>query len=311
MRRFELFQLRQTFASLPRQAYLTIVAPFYYQTIVSSAEVAKHLEDPKWIIFDCRFVIPKPEAGRQQYLDSHIQGAHYADLDRDLSSAPTASSGRHPLPKAQDLANKLQHWGLNQDSQIVVYDDANSSLAVRMWWLLRWLGHRTTAVLDGGFSQWSQEGRPVRAGQEAMLEPGGFMAQANDDMWVSTETVLSSLGKADCVIIDARAPTRYSGESETVDHEKGHIPTSINRPLSQNLDENHCFLPAEKLKQVFAPLQQPLTIHSCGSGVTACHNILAMEIAGLTGSRLYVGSWSEWARSSQRPRATGMKPGRI
>ena len=282
-----------------------------YQTIISTAILAEQLDNPNWVVFDCRFSLNNPEQGRQQYLESHISGACYADLNQDLSSPQTADSGRHPLPKASDLESKLRQWGVNQNSQIIIYDDMSNSLAGRMWWLIRWLGHRDVAVLDGGFRKWCVENRAVQKGLETEPVVGSFKADPNDDMWVSTEAVQAGLGDSERVIIDARAFERYSGEGETVDPEGGHIPTSVNQPLTQNLDDQGCFLPAEELREMFAPLQKPVTIHSCGSGVTACHNMLAMEIAGLTDSRLYVGSWSEWIRSAQRPRATGSDPGTV
>ena len=280
-----------------------------HTTLASSDDLLRHLDDPDWILFDCRFDLKEPAAGHALYLRGHIPGARYADLDKDLSSAVTPTSGRHPLPHTDELINKLRDWGVNQTSQVIVYDDVSGFIAGRMWWLLRYLGHTAVAVLDGGFEKWHREGLPLEAGEIAAATKGNFVGAANDAMWVKTESLERLLRDGDTAVIDARAPKRYSGEEESVDSEGGHIPGSINQPLQNNLDEHGCFRPADELREIYAKLHKPRTIHSCGSGVTACHNLLAMEIAGFPGLQLYVGSWSEWIRSPQRPRATGMEPG--
>ncbi len=275
-----------------------------YKTIVSAKTLATQIDNPDWVVFDCRFEIGDPQAGRRAYLEEHIPAARYVSLDADLSSPPTGSSGRHPLPDVDAIADKLAARGLSDRSQAVVYDDANGSIAARMWWTLRWLGHPAVAVLDGGFSAWLRGGLPTE--QEASeCERGNFKARANDNMWVSTADVEKSLADADTVLIDARARARFAGEQESVDKKGGHIPGSVSHPLTANLDNKGCFLSAEELRARHEPLHKATTIHTCGSGVTACHNILAMEIAGIGDSKLYVGSWSEWIRSSQRPTATG------
>ncbi len=279
-------------------------------TLVSSDELLRYLGNPAWVIFDCRFVLSDPDAGRQRHLRGHVPGARYVDLNKDMSSPATPTSGRHPLPDADELIAKLRAWGVNADSQIVVYDDVAGSIAGRMWWLLRYLGHNGVAVLDGGFGKWENEKKPLEQGKTAPAAAGNFSGKAHDAMWVETAELELIRECDDTVIIDARAPERYSGEKEGVDSEGGHIPGSINHPLQTNLDRNGCFRPADELRETYTALHKPCTIHSCGSGVTACHNLLAMEIAGLPGSRLYVGSWSEWIRSPQRPRATGKEPGR-
>lgn len=281
-----------------------------YDTIISVAELGSHLDDSDWLIFDCRFVAGHPELGRQKYLEGHIPGARHVDLDQDASSAVTQTSGRHPLPDPQQLRDKLRNWGVCQDSQIVVYDDAACSIAGRFWWVLRWLGHTKVAVLDGGFSQWVLSGHTLQSGEPPPPPPGDFDYACNDELWISTEQVEKSLGQADSVVIDARAPARYTGEKEGVDGEGGHIPTSVNYPLQDNLDEQGKFLPPEQLRSRFENLSGRTCIHSCGSGVTACHNIIAMKIAGLDEDiKLYVGSWSEWIRSPERKRVQGKEPG--
>lgn len=275
-----------------------------YQTIVSTKTLAAQLDNPDWIVFDCRFEIGNLEAGRQVYLEEHIPTARYVSLDTDLSSPPTDSSGRHPLPDVDTIADRLAGWGLSDRSQAVVYDDANGSIAARMWWTLRWLGHPAAAVLDGGFSAWLRDGLPTEK-EVSECERGNFKARANDNMWVSTADVEKSLADTDTVLIDARARVRFTGEQESVDKKGGHIPGSVSYPLTGNLDKHGYFLSAEELRAQHEPLRKATTIHTCGSGVTACHNMLAMEIAGISDSKLYIGSWSEWIRSSQRPIATG------
>ena len=284
-------------------------APSPYTTLVSSDQLSRHVNDPGWVVFDCRFVLGDPGLGRARWLEGHVPGARYADLDKDLSSPVTPESGRHPLPDAEGFSAKLRAWGVSNVSQVVVYDDARGAIAGRMWWLLRYLGHPGVAVLDGGFEKWRDEGRPLERGEPPPAGTGDFTGQADDSTWVTTAELENALEDDDTVVIDARSPERYSGGKESVDSEGGHIPGSVNHFLQANLDESGCFRSAAELREIYAKLGKARTIHSCGSGVTACHNLLAMEIAGMTGSRLYVGSWSEWIRSPRRPRATGGEPG--
>ena len=280
-----------------------------FNTLVSTTTLGSHLNDPDWIIFDGRFVVGEPERGYQKYLADHIPGARYVSLDADMSSPPTEESGRHPLPDPEVFSKKLREWGVNSDSQVIIYDDATGALAARMWWLLRWLGHDAVALLDGGFDQWLREEGEVQVGTLDTVEKGDFEPVVHNDMWVSLAQLETLLGHKDVAVLDARSSSRYSGEQESVDPEGGHIPTSINHPLTDNLDKKNCFLPPDKLRKMFQSLNQPTTIHSCGSGVTACHNLLAMEIAGFAPTKLYVGSWSEWIQSPDRIRMKGMEPG--
>lgn len=275
-----------------------------HKTLVSTETLARHLDDPKWVVFDCRFDVTRPKTGREGYLKKHIPGALYADLDADWSSPPGPGDGRHPLPDPDTLCERLSAWGVGADSQVVVYDDGVGSVAARIWWTLRWLGHDAAALLDGCFGKWLEEGRPV-TDEIPQPAPAVFRGAADDAMWIATGEVERLLDDDASVVIDARPPERFSGERETVDSVGGHIPNSVNHPLMRNLGENGCFLPPEQLRRQYETLQKPVTIHSCGSGVTACHNLLAMEVAGLPGSRLYVGSWSEWIASPQRPTAKG------
>ena len=275
-----------------------------YQTIVSTQTLASQIDDPDWIILDCRFDIMRPEKGFQAFQKEHIPSAQYISLNDDMSSPVTATSGRHPLPIPKVLSDKLASCGVNHNSQVIVYDDANNSIAARMWWLLRWLGHFNVAALDGSLQKWCAEDLPLTDTVE--LNPkSDFQGTPDDNMWVITEQIESLLDHPDAIILDARAAQRFSGEHEPVDSAGGHIPGAVNHPLADNLDEQGCFLEPETLRAKYQDFQKSHTVHSCGSGVTACHNLLAMEIAGLGESKLYPGSWSEWIRSPDRPIATG------
>lgn len=273
-------------------------------TLVDTKTLALHQEDSHWVIFDCRFVLTEPAAGARAYAEGHIPGARYAHLDEDLSSPVKATSGRHPLPHVATLAGKLGQWGVDANKQVVVYDDSFGSIAARLWWLLRWLGHKAVAVLDGGFPRWQREGFPLTM-RAPSAKPTVFRPHVDNSLWVRTDSVLERLGHRDHILIDARAPERFNGEIEPLDTVAGHIPGSVNHPFQNNLDRTGCFLPAPELRQQFSKYLEGIgpdrVISSCGSGVTACHNILAMEYAGLSGSRLYAGSWSEWIRDGKRP----------
>jgi thiosulfate/3-mercaptopyruvate sulfurtransferase len=281
-----------------------------YTTLVDTDELAKHLDDPDWVIFDCRFTLSDTGAGLRAYNEGHIPGARYAHLDNDLSSPVTNTTGRHPLPDPGELAAKLGAWGVDRNKQVVVYDDTFGAMAVRMWWLLKWMDHENVALLDGVFPKWLREKRPISKELPA-IEPASFTASTNDDMWIAADEV-QSLAEGAGVVIDARAEERYSGEVEPLDKVAGHVPGAINLPWEDNLDLGGDFLPAEELRELYTPLigEHPArnVIQMCGSGVTACHNILAMEHAGLKGSRLYAGSWSEWITDPARPVKSGELP---
>lgn len=279
-----------------------------YSTLVSTDELAAHLDDPQWVVIDCRFVLSEPEAGRALYCQSHIPNARYADLNKDMSSTVSADSGRHPLPDPYVLAEKLGQWGIDKQTQVVVYDDTFGAMAVRLWWLLRWLGHEAMALLDGGLPKWQREQRPMDA-ELPEVTPKTFQMQVNNALWVDAHTVDSIREHSDHVLVDARAEERYTGMIEPLDKVAGHIPGAINHPYEDNLDFSGEFMSAEELKGEYKDLignRDPANIiHMCGSGVTACHNILAMEHAGLKGSKLYAGSWSEWITRPERPVTTG------
>ena len=279
-----------------------------FTTVVSSEELSRHLDDPNWIVFDCRFTLTDPEAGRRAYQHGHTPGARYAHLDDDLSSPVMPTSGRHPLPDPHMLAEKLGRWGVDETKQVVVYDDSFGSMAVRMWWLLRWLGHDAVALLDGGLPNWMRHKLPVTA-DLPHIPPARFVPHPNNAMWVDVGEVEQARHDRNRIIIDARPEERFSGEREPLDKVAGHIPGSVNWTFEENIDFDGTYLSAEELREAYLGLLHDIppeqAIHSCGSGVTACHNLLAMEIAGLPGGKLYPGSWSEWITDPSRPVEVG------
>lgn len=268
-----------------------------HTTLVSTEELGKHLDDPHWIVFDCRFTLSDTEAGRRAYEEDHIPGARYAHLDDDLSSPVTAKTGRHPLPDPDALTQKLGDWGVDESVQVVVYDDSFGSMAARLWWLLRWLGHEQVALLDGGYQKWRREGRPITP-DLPQITSTTFKARRRDALWIDSDAVAKAMADGGHVLIDARSEERFSGEVEPLDKVAGHIPGAVNVPYEDNLDISTDFLPPAELRPLYEQLLHGVgpekVIHMCGSGVTACHNVLAMEHAGLRGARLYAGSWSEW-----------------
>ena len=272
-------------------------------TIVCCSELAAHLNDADWRVFDCRHQLSDAGYGEKAYAAGHLPGAFFMHLDRDLSGLKTGKNGRHPLPDPQQLAAKLGAAGVSRQTQVVVCDDAGGMMAGRLWWLLRWLGHDRVAVLDGGIGQWIKEGRPLSSEVPAS-EPADF-AVAQRDWVVSADGVLAKIERGEFCVIDARAPDRFRGENETMDPVGGHIPGARNRFFRDNLDADGCFRSAAELRNdylgLLAGVEPAQVVMQCGSGVTACHNLLAMEIAGLHGAKLYAGSWSEWCSDSARP----------
>jgi thiosulfate/3-mercaptopyruvate sulfurtransferase len=262
--------------------------------------------DARPVLFDCRFALADTEAGRRAYAAGHLPGAIYAHLDLHLSGPITATSGRHPLPDPARLAGWLGDCGLTADTEVVVYDDMSGAFALRLWWLLRWLGHRRAALLDGGMQAWQAAGGALTTDVPAPA-PAHFTPAADDALWISTDELAASLTAATAAqaqVIDARAPERFRGDVEPIDPVAGHIPGAINLPFGGNLDGAGRFLPPAALHRRFTEAlgdTAPARVaHSCGSGVNACHNLFAMELAGLGGSRLYAGSWSEWIRDPSR-----------
>ncbi len=278
-----------------------------YTTLVSTAELAVHLDDPAWVVFNCRHDLANPDAGARAYAAAHIPGARFLHLDRDLAAPTTGKNGRHPLPDPQAFMRTLGAAGVDSGKQVIAYDAKTGVYAARLWWMLRWLGHENVAVLDGGYAKWMQERRPVTA-EVPEPAPARFAGQERA-VPVTADEVLHSLARPGRLLVDARSADRYRGENETLDPLGGRIPGSLNRFFGNNLDQSGCFKPAADLRQAFAALLGETSpenvVHSCGSGVSACHNLLAMEIAGLSGSRLYPGSWSEWCSDPRRPTEKG------
>ena len=271
--------------------------------LVSCEQLAAHLNDPDWRIVDCRHQLSDVGYGQRVYAEGHLPGAFFMHLDRDLSGAMSGCNGRHPLPDPQVLAAKFGAIGISSRTQVVAYDDAEGMVSGRLWWMLRWLGHDNVAVLDGGFNRWVKEGRPLTRDIPVVL-PTVFEVEQRD--WVVTaDDVLANIASPELVVVDARGPDRFRGENETIDPVGGHIPGARNRFFRDNLDADGRFRPAAELRreflELFAGTPPDKTVMQCGSGVSACHNLIALELAGLTGARLYAGSWSEWCSNSARP----------
>jgi thiosulfate/3-mercaptopyruvate sulfurtransferase len=280
-----------------------------FQTLISTTELSDHLGDDNWVILDCRFSLDDAEKGRRGYLKTHIAGALYADLDLDLSDPVIPGvTGRHPLPTIEKLAAKFSCWGIDETVQLVCYDDAGGSMAAsRAWWLSRWLGHKDVAVLDGGWQKWTLEDLPTRSGQEAHPSRH-FVARPQYELMVSAVEV-DRLREDDLFrILDARPTERYHGINETKDPVAGHIPGAISAACMENLSADLSFKSTEELRKRFQGLvgQTPSKniVVYCGSGVTAAHDILALQYAGLGEARLYPGSWSEWITDPERPVTT-------
>lgn len=272
--------------------------------LVSVSALSAHLDDPDWIVFDCRHDLADPDLGRRAYAQSHIPGARFMHLDDDLSGPKTGANGRHPLPDPAAFCLRLAGAGLSNRKQAVAYDASGGCYAARLWWMLRWMGHDAAAVLDGGWDAWVGDGREVTGEVVRPTARGDFRAVPRA-LSVDASYVENAIGKPDVLVVDARSADRFRGENETLDPVGGHIPGARNRFFKQNLAPDGRFKPAGQLKQEFCALINPLppghVVHQCGSGVTACHNLLAMEVAGLSGSRLYPGSWSEWCSDPRRP----------
>jgi thiosulfate/3-mercaptopyruvate sulfurtransferase len=287
-----------------------------YTSLIEPADLASRACDPDWAVLDCRFELTRPDWGAAAYSEGHIPQAIYAHLERDLSSPVTATSGRHPLPSVESLLQTFSRWGIDSTVQVVAYDQGNGAYAARLWWLLRWVGHKRVAVLNGGLAAWQQANLPlstqpgVRPARqfsvaEASLRRPAVISTAEVQKLVADGKLT---GAGTHTLIDARSADRFAGRNETIDPVAGHIPGARNHPFTQNLDAQGRFLPPETLRtrwlETLNGKPSAEVISSCGSGVTACHNLLALEIAGLPGCRLYAGSWSEWIRDAARPIAT-------
>ncbi len=275
-----------------------------HRTLISTDDLNAHLNDPAWVGVDCRFDLADPDAGFARYREGHVPGAVYAHLDHDLAGPATKTSGRHPLPDWEAFKRTLGAWGISNATQVVAYDDLGGAIAARLWWALRCLGHEAAAVLDGGFPKWAREGRPLQVGVERNA-PATFQGTPRTEGIATLVDVEAMLEDPEHLLIDARSPERYRGEEEPIDPVAGHIPGARNRYYGDNLRGDGTFKPAASLREEFQNLlgsapPEDATVY-CGSGVSACHHLLALAHAGLSGARLYVGSWSQWCAEPGRP----------
>ena len=279
-----------------------------FSRLIAATELAQHLGDASWVVCDCRHDLADAEAGRRAYRESHVPGARFVHLDEDLSAPKTGRNGRHPLPDPGRFARRLGELGIDNAKQVVAYDASGGPYAARLWWMLRWLGHDAVAVLDGGWNAWLAARNPTTKEAPA-IEAARFTPRIRADAALDAKAITARLDQPGPLLLDARIPARFRGENETLDPVAGHIPGAVNRPWQLNLDGEGRFKTAGELEKEFGGMlagRPPQRVtHYCGSGVTACHNLLAMEVAGLGGSLLYPGSWSEWCSDPARPVATG------
>jgi len=278
-----------------------------YTTLISAADLARQYTQAGWILLDCRHDLATPQAGRAAYDAGHIPGAQFASLDDDLADHARGPDGvfrgRHPLPDPDVFIETLRRWGVNDDSQVVAYDAQGGMFAARLWWMLRWVGHEAVAVLDGGLPAWTAQGMPLST-EPATRPRGNLQRRASLVRMVGASDILN---QQDLTVLDARAPDRFRGENETLDPVGGHIPGAKNRFFKDNLQADGRFKPGTQLRQELGALvaTPASAVMQCGSGVTACHNLLALEVAEMPGAALYPGSWSEWCSDPARPVATG------
>ncbi len=277
-----------------------------FTTLIEPAALLAHLQDSNWVVMDCRFRLDDHSAGAELFKSGHIEGAWHADLEKELSGPPALCGGRHPLPSPERFAQTLSAWSIDNGSQVIAYDDVGGAFAARLWWLLRWLGHLPVAVLDGGFKAWCEAGFSVDL-EYRPRKIKTFYPAVDDSRWLIADDLVSDLEAGQIALIDARDPERFTGKTEPLDNKAGHVPGAVNLPFKGNLNEQGRFRdPAELRSRFQAAMRKPeYTVHMCGSGVTACHNILAMEHAGLHESILYAGSWSDWIENDARPIAAG------
>ena len=281
-----------------------------YTTLISATELAARMREPNVVVVDCRHDLMNLAAGREGYALGHLPGAVFGDIETQLSGAKRGADGvfrgRHPLPEKEALAETLRDWGVNDNTQVVAYDAHGGMFAARLWWLLRWLGHEAVAVLDGGMVAWQSAGQPLSTDVPSPAR-GNVTVRAPFVPTVTVLEVMDNLDKGERTVIDARANDRFRGENETIDPVGGHIPGAKNRFFKDNLQADGRFKPADQLREEFGALvdDPSQAIMQCGSGVTACHNLLALEVAGMPGAALYPGSWSEWVGDSSRPVAKG------
>lgn len=276
-----------------------------FHTLVSTEELALHLADPSWAVVDVRFSLDDTERGRRDYLQAHIPGAVYAHLDEDLAGDVIPGvTGRHPLPPVADFISTLSSWGIDEKVQVVAYDDRGGAYAARLWWMLRWLGHDSVALLDGGWPKWEREARPVKSGVETR-PASNFTPHLRTELFASQAEVDAMRLDGDYLVMDARTSERYRGENEPLDPVAGHIPGAKSAPFIENLAPDGTFLSQDELRERYQNLLGNISarqvVSYCGSGVTAAHNLVALAHAGLGEGRLYVGSWSEWITNANLP----------
>jgi thiosulfate/3-mercaptopyruvate sulfurtransferase len=282
-----------------------------HTTLIAAAELAHNISTANWIILDCRHDLGDPDAGHNAYAAGHIPGAQFAHLDSDLSDKKRGANGefrgRHPLPERDAFIETLRRWSVNDNTQVIAYDAHGGMFAARLWWMLRWVGHQAVAVLDGGLPTWVAQGLPLSTVAQVPKTPGHLVGRTALVSIIDATDLVANLTHPVCTVVDARAPDRFRGENETLDPVGGHIPGAKNRFFKDNLQADGCFKPAAQLRAEFeALIDAPgSSVMQCGSGVTACHNLLALEVGGMPGAALYPGSWSEWCADSSRPVATG------
>lgn len=279
-----------------------------YTQLIEVHELLSEIKRPNWVIVDCRFDLANPEWGFANYQRSHIPGAVYAHLDHDLSGTRTSLNGRHPLPDPQTFIETLGRLGIDSSCQVVAYDTSGGSFAVRLWWMLKYYGHTRVAVLNSGFATWTARGYPVSSGNVTNPKKV-FTGTPDPSMIVTTAEMKTIVVDSRSILIDARAPERFRGDIEPLDTIAGHIPGAVNRFHQLNLGSDGLWLPPDTMKREFRTLlgetPSAQAVVYCGSGVTSCHHLLAMEVAGLPMARLYAGSWSEWIRDPRNPVALG------
>lgn len=277
-----------------------------FTTLIDTDTLSRHLRDLTFAIVDCRFKLDDEHWGARAYAEAHVPGAAYVSLDCDLSGPKTGTNGRHPLPEPSVLIANFARLGIGDNTQVVAYDQDAGMYASRLWWLLRWMGHTDVAVLDGGFAKWVAEHRPTATGAVAAARSTvTFSGSPRLDMTVSANDVAQLIHNPEWRLLDARAPERYLGEVEPIDRVAGHIPSATSHFFKENLGKEGTFLSADVLRQrlqdAIADVRPDRVVCYCGSGVTACHDVLALEHVGLSGARLYPGSWSEWSSDPARP----------
>lgn len=275
-----------------------------HTTLIRPDALRAHIGRPDWRVVDCRFDLANPAWGEEQYLAGHIPGAIYAHLDRDLSGTKTGTNGRHPLPSHDEMARRFGAMGVGPGTQAVVYDADSGMHAARLWWMLRYMGHDAVALLDGGWARWTREGGAVEPGRVAAA-PAVFTGRPRADWRLTADDVQRGLGDPRRLLVDARSNERFRGQGETLDPVAGHIPGAASAFFQDNLNPDKTFKSADELRArwsgVLAGHDPTEVVCYCGSGVTACHNLLALEVAGLGGARVFPGSWSEWCADPARP----------